>query len=264
MDIVNVNSLYKKYKNKDVLKDINFSLEEGKIYGFIGENGAGKTTLMRILTGLSKQNSGTVKLFNNSKTRKCIGAIIESPALNIELSAYENIKYKMIMNNIKDFSQIEKLLEKVNLKDVKKKKVKDFSLGMRQRIALARALIKKPSFLILDEATSNLDFISEAKIFDTLFKKGKNVTMLMIAHRLSTIRSCDIIYVMDKGKIVEEGTHESLLKEKGHYYKLYVSQVGSLEERDNIFSDEEVCDIEEKKIIMQEEVIEDGEEYEYN
>ncbi|MDY4253672.1 MAG: ABC transporter permease, partial [Clostridium sp.] len=112
-----------------------------------------------------------------------------------------------------------------------------------------------------DEATSNLDFISEAKIFDTLFKKGKNITMLMIAHRLSTIRSCDIIYVMDKGKIVEEGDHESLLKKKGYYYKLYISQVGSIEEKDIIYKDN--LDTEKNNKIS-ESIIEEGEEYEYN
>ncbi|WP_243249553.1 hypothetical protein [Clostridium sp. D46t1_190503_E9] len=88
--------------------------------------------------------------------------------------------------------------------------------------------------------------------------------MLMIAHRLSTIRSCDIIYVMDKGKIVEEGNHESLLKKKGYYYKLYVSQVGSLEERDNLFINDSTYEINEKNAISHEEIIEEGEEYEYN
>ena len=136
--------------------------------------------------------------------------------------------------------------------------------GEKQRIALARALVKKPSFLILDEATSNLDFISEAKIFDTLFKKGRNITMLMIAHRLSTIRSCDIIYVMDKGQVVEVGNHESLLSKKGYYYRLYISQVGSLQERDGLFNDEVACGIEEKKAIFDEMLIDEGEEYEYN
>ncbi|MDI9218762.1 hypothetical protein [Clostridium tertium] len=88
--------------------------------------------------------------------------------------------------------------------------------------------------------------------------------MLMIAHRLFTIRSYDIIYVMDKGKIVEEGNHESLLKKKGYYYKLYVSQVGSLEERDDLFINDSIYEINEKNAVLHEEIIEEGEEYEYN
>ncbi|WGX76899.1 ATP-binding cassette domain-containing protein [Paraclostridium bifermentans] len=104
--------------------------------------------------------------------------------------------------------------------------------GERQRLAFARAIVKKSKFLILDEATSNLDFISESKIYNTLFVKGENTTMLIIAHRLSTIRNCDIIYVMDKGKVVEFGDHNTLLSKKGYYYKLYISQVGEVNDID--------------------------------
>ena len=121
--------------------------------------------------------------------------------------------------------------------------------------------------MILDEATSNLDFISEAKIFNTLFKKGRNITMLIIAHRLSTIRDCDIIYVMDKGKVVEVGDHESLLRKNGYYYKLYISQVGSFEEKEIVFKENlniSTEDISSKETKLNEDVIEEGEVYEYN
>ena len=135
--------------------------------------------------------------------------------------------------------------------------------GEKQRLALARALIKKCKFMILDEATSNLDFISEAKIYDTLYTKGKDLTMLVIAHRLSTIRNCDIIYVMDKGKVVEVGDHETLLSKKGYYYRLYESQVGEIDKSKQITENDDNINnhIEEKEVS---EIIEDGEVYEYN
>ena len=132
--------------------------------------------------------------------------------------------------------------------------------GEKQRLALARAFIKKTNFLILDEATSNLDFISEAKVYNTLFVENRNMTMLIIAHRLSTIRNCDLIYVLDKGEVVEEGTHEELLNKKGYYYKLYVSQVGEIGENIKAKEIETPVEDEEPKINKESG---DGEEYEY-
>lgn len=97
--------------------------------------------------------------------------------------------------------------------------------GEKQRLIIARALLRKPEFIIMDEATSNMDFITEKATFDLIMKQTK-VPMLIIAHRLSTIRSCDRIYVMDQGKVIESGTHEELLTKKGYYYDLWYSQVG--------------------------------------
>jgi len=100
--------------------------------------------------------------------------------------------------------------------------------GEKQRIALARVLVKRPDFIILDEATSNMDFITEQQIYDTIFNKMKDTTMLIIAHRLSTIRRCNLIYVMDDGKVIESGTHDELLRKDGFYCKLWESQVGEM------------------------------------
>ncbi|WPK75405.1 Leukotoxin export ATP-binding protein LtxB [Eubacterium callanderi] len=119
--------------------------------------------------------------------------------------------------------------------------------GEKQRLAMARALVKQPEFLILDEATSNLDFISESKIYDTIFNKLQKTTMLIIAHRLSTIRNCDVIYVMDKGRVVEVGSHEQLLENKNMYYQLWMSQIGEKDYKD---TDREEESIEEKDIMV--------------
>ena len=256
----------------------NITFRYGKKVALVGESGSGKTTISKLLLKYYTPEEGKINvndynieeldLYNLRENIAYVpqnvelfsGSIKENITLGKTNASYEEIKSACENAGCREF--IEKLPGKYGT--FLEEAGGGLSGGEKQRIALARALIKKPSFLILDEATSNLDFISEAKIFDTLFKKGRNITMLMIAHRLSTIRSCDIIYVMDKGKIVEEGNHESLLKKKGYYYKLYVSQVGSLEERDNLFINDSTYEINEKNAISHEEIIEEGEEYEYN
>ncbi|WP_294364190.1 peptidase domain-containing ABC transporter [uncultured Clostridium sp.] len=276
---IELNNITFRYGSRSpVLNNISIKIPKGKKVALVGESGSGKTTISKLLLKYYTPEEGKIiingynieelDLYNLRENISYVpqnvelfsGSIRENITLGKSNASYEEIKGACENAGCKEF--IEKLPGKYDT--FLEEAGGGLSGGEKQRIAMARALIKKPSFLILDEATSNLDFISEAKIFDTLFKKGKNITMLMIAHRLSTIRSCDIIYVMDKGKIVEEGNHESLLKKKGYYYKLYISQVGSLEERDNLFINESVNEINEKNVISHEEIIEDGEEYEYN
>ena len=273
---IELNNITFRYGSRSpVLNNINIKIPQGKKVALVGESGSGKTTISKLLLKYYTPEEGKINingynieeldLYNLRENISYVpqnvelfsGSIRENITLGKANASYEEIKGACENAGCKEF--IEKLPGKYDT--FLEEAGGGLSGGEKQRIAMARALIKKPSFLILDEATSNLDFISEAKIFDTLFKKGKKITMLMIAHRLSTIRSCDIIYVMDKGKIVEEGDHESLLKKKGYYYKLYISQVGSIEEKDIIYKDN--LDIEKNKKI-EESIIEEGEEYEYN
>ena len=273
---IELNNITFRYGSRSpVLNNINIKIPQGKKVALVGESGSGKTTISKLLLKYYTPEEGKINingynieeldLYNLRENISYVpqnvelfsGSIRENITLGKANASYEEIKGACENAGCKEF--IEKLPGKYDT--FLEEAGGGLSGGEKQRIAMARALIKKPSFLILDEATSNLDFISEAKIFDTLFKKGKKITMLMIAHRLSTIRSCDIIYVMDKGKIVEEGDHESLLKKKGYYYKLYISQVGSIEEKDIIYKDN--LDTEKNNKIS-ESIIEEGEEYEYN
>ena len=258
-----------------VLKNVSIKIPKGKKVALVGESGSGKTTISKLLLKYYTPEEGKINingynieeldLYNLRENIAYVpqnvelfsGSIRENITLGRGNSTYEEIKSACENAGCKEF--IEKLPGKYDT--FLEEAGGGLSGGEKQRIAMARALIKNPSFLILDEATSNLDFISEAKIFDTLFKRGKNITMLMIAHRLSTIRNCDIIYVMDKGKIVEEGDRESLLKKKGFYYKLYINQVGSIEEKEVIYEDNLEKD---KNKDIEVDFIEDGEEYEYN
>lgn len=263
-----------------VLKDVSIKIPKGKKVALVGESGSGKTTISKLLLKYYNPEEGKIKISGYDieeldiySLRKSIayvpqnielfsGSIRENILLGKERASYEDIKNACENANCHSF--IEKLPGKYDT--FLDEAGGGLSGGERQRLALARALIKKSKFLILDEATSNLDFISEARIYDTLFVKGKNLTMLIIAHRLSTIRNCDLIYVMDKGRVVEIGDHETLLKKKGYYYKLYVSQVGELEHKniEESYKSEDVykIGIENEGSISNE--LEEGEEYEYN
>ena len=273
---IELNNITFRYGSRSpVLNNISIKIPKGKKVALVGESGSGKTTISKLLLkyytveeGKININGYNIEELDIYSLRESIsyvpqnvelfsGSIRENITLGKVSSTYEEIKSACENAGCRGF--IEKLPGKYDT--FLEEAGGGLSGGEKQRIALARALIKKPSFLILDEATSNLDFISEAKIFDTLFNKGRNITMLMIAHRLSTIRNCDIIYVMDKGKVVEEGDHESLLKEKGYYYKLYISQVGSIEEKEIIYKDD--LNIEKNKEIKAS-ILDEGEEYEYN
>ena len=277
-DIELKNITFRYGSRSPVLKNVSIKIPKGKKVALVGASGSGKTTISKLLLKYYEPEEGQINISGYNideldlyslREKICYvpqnvelfsGSIKENITLGKTNASYEEIKAACENAGCREF--IEKLPGKYGT--FLEEAGGGLSGGEKQRIALARALVKKPSFLILDEATSNLDFISEAKIFDTLFKKGRNITMLMIAHRLSTIRSCDIIYVMDKGQVVEVGNHESLLSKKGYYYKLYISQVGSLQERDGLFNDEVACGIEEKKAIFDEMLIDEGEEYEYN
>ena len=273
-DIELKNITFRYGSRSPVLKDVSIKIPKGKKVALVGESGSGKTTISKLLLKYYSPEEGDIKInghnvneldLYNLRENICYvpqnvelfsGSIKDNITLGKANASYEEIKTACENAGCRDF--IEKLPIQYNT--FLEEAGGGLSGGERQRIALARAFIKKPNFLILDEATSNLDFISEARIFDTLFRKGKNITMLMIAHRLSTIRSCDIIYVMDKGKVVEQGDHETLLKKKGYYYRLYISQVGSLEEKEIIF-DKSLNKY--TTSTMVEEPVMEGEEYEY-
>lgn len=275
---IELNNITFRYGSRTpVLKNLSIKIPAGKKVALVGESGSGKSTISKLLLKYYSPEEGNINIAGYDieeidlyDLRKQIayvpqnielfsGTIKENVSLGKEKFTLDDIKVACENAGCSSFignlpGKYDTFLEEAG---------GGLSGGERQRIALARAFIKKANFLILDEATSNLDFISEAKIYDTLFVKGKDMTMLIIAHRLSTIRNCDIIYVMDKGNVVEEGTHKELLKKKGYYYRLYVSQVGEIDKLDETIT---VKDIEEKitnEPLATKKVSKDGEEYEY-
>lgn len=224
-----------------VLQDINFTIIPQEKVAIVGPSGSGKSTIAKLLLGLHKPTKGDIYLdgqsindFNLSNMRKEIGAVLQETRLfhqtierNIlmkdadtpfSLQEYEDIIWAAKAANIHD----EIIKTAIGYQTMISESGKNFSGGQRQRLLIARALVNKPSFLILDEATSSLDRKSEEKIESTL--SSIRCTQIIIAHRLATIRNVDRILVMDEGRLVEEGTHQSLLEKKGVYYSLYHTQ----------------------------------------
>lgn len=217
--VLKVQQLNKAFGRQRVLKDLTFTLEQGKIYGLIGLNGAGKTTLMNSLAGLVKNDSGSIQLFGSSnpkelvQQRKKVGSIIGSPALYPNMTAYENLNLTRISRGIPNKELIEQTLLAVNLDPVSKKRVKHFSLGMKQRLGIANALLGEPAFLMLDEPTNGLDPISLVEIRKLLLKANqeKNITMLISSNALSELDQLATDYLMmHEGQIIEQMTQQEL------------------------------------------------------
>ena len=217
--ILKVNNLTKFYNNVKVLDGVSFTIEQGKIYGFIGENGAGKTTTIRILAGLSEATEGEIEILGMTErkqleaVRRKIGTLVEKPILYDTLSAADNMNMQCILYGQKNANIGPQLLEKVGLTNVKKKKVKDFSLGMKQRLGIAMAMVQEPKLLILDEPVNGLDPMGMVDIRELLksLNKEYGITIIISSHILTELYQLATDYIIiHKGKIVELLTLEEL------------------------------------------------------
>ncbi|GGI15511.1 ABC transporter ATP-binding protein [Gottfriedia solisilvae] len=227
--VLKTNHLSKKYQNKMALNKVNLSIKKGSIYGFIGQNGAGKSTLIRIITGLAYPTSGSFELFGESnesgltEARKRVGTIIEGPALYPHLSASENLEAHRLLKGIPGKECIEKTLNLVGLQDTGKKKAKNFSLGMKQRLGLAIALLGDPEFLILDEPINGLDPMGVVEIRELLKKLNQEygITILISSHILSELHLLATHYgIIHEGELLEELSTSELNEKCKHF--LYI------------------------------------------
>lgn len=218
-EVLKITNLTKKYKNINILNNINLSLEEGKVYGLIGLNGAGKTTLMKIIAGFSKSSEGVISLFGAYdekelfKQRKRIGCFIEAPGILDDMTAEENMNLHRIIKGIPNEEIIDELLEIVNLKEVKNQKVKNYSLGTRQRLGIAISLIGNPEFLILDEPINGLDPVAIIEMRNMIkgLTQKRHITILISSHILSELYQLATDYIiLHKGEIKELITSEEI------------------------------------------------------
>lgn len=219
--VLQVNGISKAYKGHPVLNSVSMNIRRGDIYGFVGKNGAGKTTLIRIITGLTEADSGEFELFGVSSrskhidaARRKICAMVEAPAIYPELSAAENLKMHCLITR-QNFGCIPELLEFVSLAKTGKKKAKDFSLGMRQRLGIAMALVSKPEFMLLDEPINGLDPEGIKQVRDLLLKlhEERGVTILISSHILTELSLFATRYgFIDGGKLIKEATPEEIAR----------------------------------------------------
>ena len=205
-------------KNKKILNNLSINVPKGSIYGFLGPNGAGKSTTMRLLTGIIPDDSNSIFLFEKPIESQIpdvfekVGAIVESPALYLHLSGYDNVKYIALLRQV-PLSKIDEVLELVDLTAHKRQKAKQYSLGMKQRLAIAMALLSEPELLFLDEPVNGLDPNGIVEIRKLLVKinKEKGVTIFVSSHLLSEIeKMCTHIGIISKGTLKYEGTMEDL------------------------------------------------------
>ena len=228
---VQTNALTKSFEGKTIVSNVSMNIKEGEIYGFLGPNGAGKTTIMKMITNLVKPTQGSIELFgeklnvSNHEVLRRIGSIIEYPFFYDRLTAKENLEIHCEYLDYHNKQSIDEVLEMVNLNDTGKKKVKDFSLGMKQRLGIARAIITKPKLLVLDEPINGLDPVGIREMRD-LFKKLSReygITLLISSHILGEIEQiADTIGVIANGYLVKEVSMEQVREQMADYIELVV------------------------------------------
>lgn len=232
--ILRTNQLTKVFEGKEVVSGVNMNVKKGEIYGFLGPNGAGKTTIMKMITNLIKPTSGEIEIFGEKLTNtsyevlKRMGTIIEYPIFYDKLTARENLYLHCEYMGYYDKQSIDHALDLVKLHNVDDKKVKDFSLGMKQRLGIARAITTKPELLILDEPINGLDPIGIKELRD-LFKmlcKEYGITLLVSSHILAEMEQmADTIGVIQDGKLIKEVSMESINGEQTDYIEVTVQDI---------------------------------------
>lgn len=237
MYIIETKDITKKYDKYQVLNKLNIHVKENSIYGLIGKNGAGKTTLIRIICGLQDPTNGTYfinKIDNKAKdislVRKKIGAIIERPSIYEEMNAKDNIICQIKLVGLTNYQDVSKFLDVVGLSNVGNKKVRYYSLGMKQRLGIALALVNNPNILILDEPINGLDPEGIIEIRELILKlnKEKNITILISSHYLDELSKVATHYgFIDKGRIIEEISSEELNKKLTSFIELKVNNLKS-------------------------------------
>lgn len=216
--VLEVSGLSKRFGKKTAVNGIDFQIEKGQVFGLLGPNGSGKTTTLSMILGLIHPDAGEIKVFNSHdlvSALKRLGVLLESASYYPELSAVQNLKISCKIKGV-DFSEIDAALDKVGLTEDKKYKVKSFSLGMKQRLNVASALLNQPELLIFDEPTNGLDpqgIADMRKLLIELRESGK--TILIASHLLQEMEKiCSHVAIIKSGKILQNGAIKSLTE--GH------------------------------------------------
>lgn len=236
--VLQTNRLTKKYRNFQALNGLTMHVPKGAIYGFVGKNGAGKTTLIRLICGLQAPTSGDFTLYgiqNNSKnivkSRRRMGAVVESPSVYLDMSAEENLKQQYMILGLPSYDGLEELLKLVGLENTGKKKAKHFSLGMKQRLGIALALVGEPDFVVLDEPVNGLDPQGIVEMRELLLKlnRERQITILISSHILDELSRLATYYgFIDSGRMVKELSAEELESACRKCVRVEVTDTGAL------------------------------------
>ncbi|MED4531548.1 ABC transporter ATP-binding protein [Metabacillus fastidiosus] len=233
--IIQLNELNKEFKGKKIVSNVNMTVNKGEIYGFLGPNGAGKTTIMKMILNLVKPTSGEISVLNeivspmSYQYLKRVGSIIEYPVFYDRLTARENLNLHCQYIGFPHKGLIEEALEIVGLKEVEDKKIHEFSLGMKQRLGIARAIVTRPEILILDEPINGLDpiGIKDMRKLFLLLKEKYEMTILISSHIVSEIESvADTIGIINDGKLLKEVRMEEIRKENTEYIEIDIDNIG--------------------------------------
>ena len=229
--ILTTEGLTKAYGKAVVADNINLHIKKGEVYGLIGRNGAGKTTILKMVAGLSTPTSGSFTFMGKKndeliKDRSKIGSLIETPSLFPKMSAFQNVKLKCLAFGINDDKYVKSLLERVGLSNVGKKNAQSFSLGMRQRLGIALALVGNPELIILDEPINGLDpqGIAEMRVIINKLSKELGMTVIISSHILDElVKVADSFAIINGGKLLDEFTSEELIERCSKYVFLRTS-----------------------------------------
>ena len=218
--VLTTSGLSKKYGKFQALDDLSMHIPKGAIYGFVGRNDAGKTTLIRLICGLQEPTKGSYSIYGIdytdrliSKSRRRMGAVVETPSIYLDMTAEDNLKQQALILGLPSFESIPEILKLVGLENTGKKRVRNFSLGMKQRLGIAVALMGNPDFLVLDEPINGLDPQGIIEIRELILKlnKEKQITVLISSHILDELSRLATHYgFIDKGNLVKEISSEEL------------------------------------------------------
>jgi len=224
--ILSAEHIQKKYGNHTVLRDVSVRIKQGEIYGLIGKNGSGKTTLFRILTGLIQGYGGTVSIQDINNRKAVLSAVINTPSLFLNMSAFENMKAQTYLLGIRDNNKIRQILKTVGLSEQSAKHVSNFSLGMAQRLKLGMALLESPDILILDEPANGLDPDGIVELREMLISlnRSNGITILISSHILSELgQLVTCLGILHDGIIVEEVFDQETLQDRASLENLYMA-----------------------------------------
>lgn len=231
--IIETKNLTKKYKEHTALNNVSLNIPRGEIYGLIGENGAGKTTLLKLLTRQILPTHGEMKLFSSDAKSAGyrVGSLIENPGIYPRMSARDNLKYKCICLGIHDEHVPEQLLEMVGLSNTGKKATKDFSMGMKQRLGIALALVGNPDLLLLDEPINGMDpqgIVEFRKLFKRL-NEDYGITIVISSHMLDELsRSASSFGILKQGQLITEFTREQLEERTRDHLEIISNEVSAI------------------------------------